>query len=580
MSAKKIIFLLGFLCVWYSPLWAQPSGKPNIILILTDDQGYGDVGFQGNTIVRTPHLDRLSEQSTRFENFYTSPVCSPTRASLLTGRYSFRTGIRDTYAAGSIMASEEITLAELLADAGYATGIYGKWHLGDYESYRPSDQGFQHSLVHRGGGVGQPGDYISNWQKKDSSYFDPVLFHNNQPVQTKGYCSDVFTDGAIEFVTQNRENPFFLYLAFNAPHTPLQVPQKYYDLYKEVDFDKAGIAYSSLTEKEREEARRVYAMVSNIDDNIGRLWNTLRSLKLDQNTVLVFLSDNGNEQRRYNGGLRGLKQSVYEGGIRVPAFAYYPKIFRPGHLVHTPLAHIDLAPTLLEIAGVKTPVSYKPDGKSFVALARKKGQHEEIRTLFFNWNRGYPEPYRNSAVRRGAYKLVAQDADGTRLASFELYNLHKDPYETHNLITTQPEIATELKSELDNWYAELAASEHLAPRYIPLGSTPGQSVWLSRQDWYGPAGALWSAASAYGSYFVQLHQGTYTFRLHFAQPVESGGRAVVRLGQLQRSVLLPEDTALVVIEDVPIEAALHTLEVWYEKKGAVVSPFYVEVLRP
>jgi len=190
---------------------------PNIVLIMTDDQGMGDVGYRNNPFVETPWIDSLAGVSIRLNNFYVSPVCAPTRASLMTGRYSIRTGVFDTYNGGAIMATSEVTLAEYLKKKNYHTGIFGKWHLGDHYPFRPGDQGFDESLVHKGGGIGQPGD-IDNYFKGDSSYFNPVLYHNDVPVATRGYCSEVFTQGAIDFIQESKAKPFFLYLAFNAPH--------------------------------------------------------------------------------------------------------------------------------------------------------------------------------------------------------------------------------------------------------------------------------------------------------------------------------------------------------------------------
>ncbi len=576
-TISVVLLLLPLLLHIPVLLSGQGKPKPNIIIILTDDQGYGDVGFNGNPLVRTPNLDKLAAQSTRFKNFYTSPVCSPTRASLLTGRYSFRTGIRDTYAGGSIMASEEITLAELLSGAGYTTGIYGKWHLGDHYSFRPTEQGFQHTLVHQGGGIGQPGDHIDNLTRPDSCYFNPVLFRNNEPVKTQGYCSDVFTSEAIDFIRDNKENPFFLYLAFNAPHTPLQVPQQYYDLYKNTDFDQKGAPWNQLSEKEREAAKRVFGMITNIDDNIGRLLQKLREYKLDKNTVIFFLSDNGNEQTRYNTGLKGLKQSVYEGGVRVPAIAWNPRYFPPGRELTDPVAHIDLTPTILELTGTVPPAEYKPDGRSFLSLARQNGSNKEERSLYFNWNRGYPEPYRNTALRKGPYKLVAQNA--RELSSFELYDLQKDPFETTNIIKEKEAVAETLKSELDLLYQDLSSSQHLSPRKTELGHPEENPVWLARQDWYGPAGAAWSSEQAYGTYFVRVNKGTYSIRLYFSNPVKAGGRAVVRLGQTQRSLLLDNDHRIVSFDTIELPDGEFSLEAWYEKTGLFASPFYIEIIK-
>ncbi|MDX1740978.1 MAG: sulfatase-like hydrolase/transferase, partial [Rhodothermales bacterium] len=324
--------------------------RPNIILIITDDQGYGDLGFHGNPDINTPTLDQLASESTRFTHFYVSPVCAPTRASLLTGRYSLRTGIYDTYNGGAMMATEETTVAELLRDAGYATGIFGKWHLGDNYPFRPQDQGFTESLVHPAGGMGQVGD-VYNYFEYDRAYFDPTLLKNGEPVQTSGYCSDVFTDAALAFIDDHRDQPFLAYVSYNAPHTPLQVPDDAYEPYAELTFDpirypKDGRPLADMSERDAESARRVYAMVSNIDENVGRIRERVRTLGLADHTVVIFLTDNGPEQVRYTGGLRGRKGTVYEGGIRVPFFMHAPGRLPADHDVEVTAAHLDVFASL------------------------------------------------------------------------------------------------------------------------------------------------------------------------------------------------------------------------------------------
>ena len=283
--------------------------QPNVVLIITDDQGYGDLGFNGNPHVKTPVIDQLASESIRLNQFYVSPVCAPTRSSLMTGRYSLRTGVRDTYNGGAMMATEEITLAEMLQDAGYTTGIYGKWHLGDNYPFRPGDQGFEESLIHLSGGMGQPGDFTTFFEG-DSSYFNPVLWYNGEQKKYQGYCSDIFAEEAVAFIEKNHEMPFFCYLSFNAPHTPLQVPVEYYELYKNIDpatgFENNESSLPVMSESDKEDARKVYAMVNNIDDNVGKVLKKLDELKIADNTLVIFMSDNGPQQRRYNGGMRGL----------------------------------------------------------------------------------------------------------------------------------------------------------------------------------------------------------------------------------------------------------------------------------
>ena len=298
--------------------------RPNIILIVTDDQGYGDIGYHGNKIIKTPQMDKLAEESTEFTNFYAAPVCAPTRASLMTGRYNYRTGVIHTSRGGAKMHGDEITLAEILANAGYKTGIFGKWHLGDNYPMRAMDQGFQESLVHKSGGLCQTPDLPND-------YFDPKLWHNGKPVQSEGYCTDIFTDAAIGFIETNRSRPFFVYLPTNAPHTPLIVGDEYSKPYEDMGLEP-GVA-------------KIYGMLTNLDDNLGRILNALQRLNLEKKTLVIFRGDNGPEGVRFNSGLRGRKQSVYEGGIRVPFFIRWPGRIEAGRKIDRIAAHIDIFPT-------------------------------------------------------------------------------------------------------------------------------------------------------------------------------------------------------------------------------------------
>jgi len=237
VKAGLFVLFLLLLVNCGGPQQNEVLDPPNIIVVITDDQGYGDLGFYGNPFIKTPVLDSLAGISTRIDPFYVCPVCAPTRSSLMTGRYHLRTGVYDTYNGGAMMAPEEVTIAEVLAENGYRTAMVGKWHLGDSYPMRPGDQGFQYTLAHRGGGIGQPGDDFGNYIRRDSSYFDPYLWENGERVRRKGYCSDIFTEQAISFIKGHEESkddaPFFLYLSYNAPHTPLQLPIEYEEQYRE-----------------------------------------------------------------------------------------------------------------------------------------------------------------------------------------------------------------------------------------------------------------------------------------------------------------------------------------------------------
>jgi arylsulfatase A-like enzyme len=273
-----------------------------------------------------------------FSHFHASPVCSPTRASLMTGRYNFRTGAIDTYLGRSMMRPDEVTLPQLLAANGYRTGIFGKWHLGDNYPMRAMDRGFEEALVHNGGGLAQPSG------PPGDGYFDPMLSHNGVWAKHSGYCTDIFTSAAIAFIARHRAEPFFVYLATNAPHMPLQVADEYSAPYLAMGLD--------------EETAKTYAMITNIDDNVGRLFAALDELGLDRNTIVIFLTDNGpafGGVERYNAGMRGQKGTVYEGGIRVPCFVRWPGVIPSGKAVDRLAAHIDLLPTILNACRVSPP---------------------------------------------------------------------------------------------------------------------------------------------------------------------------------------------------------------------------------
>lgn len=367
-----------------------PSAPPNVILILTDDQGFGDLGYYGNPHIKTPVLDSLASRSVRFDQFLVSPVCAPTRSAIMTGKYPMSTGVHDTYKGGAMMASSEVTIAEVLKGADYKTGMIGKWHLGDNYPMRPQDQGFDYALNHLSGGMGQYGDW-PNTLKRDSSYFDPVLWKNGKRIQTKGYCSDVFTEAAIDFVEENQESPFFLYLSYNAPHGPWQLPQEYYDMYKDIDPDAGlidqGLPYPEVSEQSKEKARRVYGMVTNIDDNLRRLFKKLEDLGLDGNTLVIFMTDNGPEHARYIAGMRGRKSSVFQGGVRVPSFWYYPKAFKEPRDIKTPAAHYDILPTLAEFTGAEIPEGVKIEGRSLLPLLTKEKADLPERIINRYWTR-------------------------------------------------------------------------------------------------------------------------------------------------------------------------------------------------
>ncbi|HNY41659.1 MAG TPA: arylsulfatase [Bryobacteraceae bacterium] len=471
-------------------LAARAKRPPNVVLIITDDQGYGDISLHGNPVLRTPSIDSIGREGVRFTRFRVSPVCAPTRASLMTGRWNYRTGVTDTYLGRAMMRPDEVTLPECLRTAGFRTGIFGKWHLGDNAPLRATDQGFEEALTLRGGGLAQPSS------PPGTGYFDPPLEHNNRPITGKGYCTDIFYDKAMEFVEQNRAHPFFCYLALNAPHTPLQIGDEWVAPYR-------GKGLSEVTEK-------VYGMVSNIDSNTGRLLGHLKRLGIDRDTMLIFMTDNGPQQQRYNAGMRGLKTTVYEGGIRVPCFIRQPGALAPRE-VRQQAAHVDLMPTILEACGAALPKDRTIDGRSLLGWLNGPVAKPDERTHFFQWHRGdEPEAWKNCAVVQGDWKLV----NGT-----ELYDLRNDPAESRNLRPNEPSIAASLRKEYEKWFEEVGRAGYAPPR-IWVGSDIENPVVLTRQDWRGPK-ASWDAAGL-GHYEVEVKRpGRYRVTLRFPHLMEN-----------------------------------------------------------
>jgi arylsulfatase len=578
---KNVLFI--FMIMVALPGICQKTQAPNVILIITDDQGYGDLGYHGNPIIKTPNLDKLAETSVRLNNFYVSPVCAPTRSSLMTGRYSLRTGVHDTYNGGAIMAAEEITIAEMLKASGYTTGAFGKWHLGDNYPSRPGDQGFDESVVHQGGGMGQPGDFTTYFQF-DRSYFDPVLWHNDQQESYPGYCSDIFTGEALKFIEQHQEGPFFCYLAFNAPHTPLQVPDEYYRMYKDTDPAAGSVRddrpFPEMTERNKEDARKVYAMVTNIDDNVGQILQKLKDLGIERNTMVIFMTDNGPQQDRYRAGLRGRKGSVYRGGVRVPCFIRYPGTFQEDTEIDITAAHIDVLPTLASVCGAPLPRGVKIDGKDLLPLLEGGSVDWENRSLFFYWTRKYPELYQNIALQKGPYKLVGHTSFDAGITDFELFNLDRDPYELDNIVEKEEHLARELKKEMDARYHELVSSPHLVnqPR-IAIGTAHENPVYLNRNDASGERG-VWTQEDRYGKWVVSIERGMYDVEFLFVKPVEGEGTLFLETGtRVNRKTCDPGTSDRLVMENVFIPRMDADLIPFYEVSGNRYFPLLLKVTR-
>jgi arylsulfatase A-like enzyme len=550
-------------CAGIKQMTTGRKKQPNVVLVITDDQGYGDVGYHGNEKIKTPNLDKFAQEGVEFSQFYVCPVCSPTRACLMTGRYNYRTRVIDTYLGRSMMDPDEVTIAEILREAGYATGIFGKWHLGDNYPMRTIDQGFQESVVHLGGGLCQPSDPPGN------SYFDPILQHNGKPRKFKGYCTDIFTDGAIKFIESNRDRPFFVYLATNAPHRPLQISEKYVAAYKAMGL--------------KDQTAKIYGMVTNIDENLGRLLAKLKELGLDEDTIVIFMTDNGPtslQADRYTAGLRGQKGSVYEGGIRVPFFIRWPVGFKGDRKINRIAAHIDIMPTLLDACGVDKPAGVPLDGVSLMPLLQGSDTNGPDRTLFFQWHRGdEPQLYRCFAARNQKYKLVQSRTTHGKWSAdelnFELFDISKDPFEKNNIAARHPEIVEKMKRDYKVWFENVSSTRGFAPPRIYLGTPYENPTILTRQDWRGAKG--WSDNDM-GYWQVKVaHTGRYAVTLRLSSAVESPGKARLKLGNLDLSRPIEKGACQCTFGDVRLQKGPARLAAWAQLEAKKLGARYVEV---
>jgi len=421
----------------------EKAQRPNVVLIMTDDQGWGDVRSHGNDKIDTPVMDRLAASGARFDRFFVCPLCAPTRASLLTGRYHLRTGTHGVTGGKEIMRAEEVTVAEVLKRAGYVTGCFGKWHNGAYWPHHPNGQGFDEFY----------GFCAGHW----NNYFDTTLDHNGKEVRSSGYITDVLTDAAIAFIRRHRDRPFFAYVPYNAPHSPFQVPDRYWDKYKTRGLD--------------EKTASVYAMCENIDGNLGRILEALDELKLAERTMVIFLTDNGPNGRRFNGEMAGAKGSNQEGGTRVPCFVRWPGHVRAGTVIRQIAAHIDLLPTIAAIAGVARPKTLPLDGVSLLPLLTATANDWPDRMLF-----------EKGAVRTQRWRLqmprTGRKARPNAKPRTKLYDMIADPGQKRDVAAKHADVAEKLAKAYRAWYADVSKGIQGMPPPLPVGHEKAPDVTL------------------------------------------------------------------------------------------------------
>jgi arylsulfatase A-like enzyme len=465
--------------------------QPNIILVMTDDQGYGDFGMNNNPIVQTPSIELLANESQRFSNFHVDPTCSPTRAALMSGKYSLRAGVWHTVMGRHMLNDQHYILPEILKDNGYKTAIIGKWHLGENYPFRPQDQGFEHVLIHGGGGVGQAPDYWENDQ------FDDTYYLNGKEKKYNGFATDVWFDEAIDYIKiqAKTDKPFFLYLSTNAPHTPWRAPKKYIEPYK-----KLGLG---------DDLSKFYGMVTNIDDNIARLRQAMRDDKIEDDTIFIFMTDNGSSMAAKSNGeplsrltdevklaietkigkkittlnsnMRAGKASTYEGGHRVPFFIRWPNgnLGQPDEFSDL-TAHIDVLPTLLDLVGIDDQ-NIDTDGISLVPTL-KHGTVLPDRTLVVTNQRVLnPDPQRPYVVMHGHWRYVHAEEKG----GVELFDLSNDPGQQNDISNQHPQRVAEMAHAYDKWWVHATGKGTPTTRPI-VGSKHENPSRLTGMDWLSP----------------------------------------------------------------------------------------------
>ena len=474
---------------------AEPKA-PNIILVITDDQGYGPVGRHGHSWIRTPHLDKLHDTSTRFTRFLVSPTCAPTRSALMTGRHPMKNGVTHTILERERMTLKATILPQVLKQAGYTSGIFGKWHLGDEEPYQPHTRGFDEAFIHGAGGIGQAYK-CSCADAPGNKYFDPVIRHNGSFVKTKGFCTDLFFTAALGWIKQKKDGdaPFFAYITTNAPHGPFIAPPKNTKHFTDLGFADRQAGF--------------YGMIENIDENMGRLLSKLDEWDLYKDTILIFMSDNGmtgggsgrpgqpvaKGYPFFNAGMKGLKGSTDEGGVRVPFFVRWDGHWKAGRSIDTVSAHIDVLPTFAAIAGIKNLPEGQVEGRSLLPLLNEDQKTlPDNRFLFTHkarWATGTDpntHQWKNFAVRSQRYRFVG---GGTAVSVSErqrkhgvspkdaLFDMLKDPGQRTNIIGQHPEVAEKMRAAYNKFWKE--ARPLMVNESAPMSKTRPFHVWYAEQ---------------------------------------------------------------------------------------------------
>lgn len=494
----------------------EVNKKPNVILIMADDQGWGDLSIHGNTNLNTPNIDAIAQNGAAFTNFFVQPVCSPTRAELMTGRYFTRLGVHGTSAGGERMDSNVPTIATILKNNGYKTAAFGKWHNGMQPPYHPNARGFEEFYGFASG----------HW----GNYFSPMLEYNGNLVQGNGFLADDLTDHSIDFMKANRDNPFFIYLPLNTPHSPMQVPNTYWDRFKNKELK---MTYQNPEAENIPFTRAALAMVENIDYNVGRVFDAMERLKLEEETIVIYLSDNGPNGWRWNGGLRGRKGSTDEGGVKTPFFIHWKNHIKPGIKVEHIGSAMDIPPTLVSLLGIDDEL-LDVDGVDLAPLIHNPNTKRKDRIIFNHWEG-------QTSLRTQQFRLDDEN---------RLYDIIQDPEQRQDISEQFPEIRDSLVLEKDRWlskYPPLTKSTDNRP--FTLGHPEYTFTQLPARDGIAHGKIKRSNCFPNNTFFTNwsnekdsitwdvnvLEEGKYEVTLYYTLPKESIG-STIHLRQLDNNV--------------------------------------------
>ena len=559
------------------------ASQPNVILIVTDDQGYGDMSCHGNPYLKTPNIDRLHDEGISLDDFHVDPYCTPTRAALMTGKYSVRVGAWAVTEGRQLLNAKETTMADVFAASGYRTGMYGKWHLGDPYPYAPRYRGFHDTVHHLAGGVDEIGNPVGN------DYFSDTYYRNGVPEKFHGYCTDVFFDETLRFIREGKaagfEQPFFVYLPLNAMHGPLTVDPSYSD-----PFLAKGLS---------DPRSKFFGMVQNFDENLGRLLQSLNQWGIDENTVVIFMGDNGTgggvdfrTMEGYNAGMRGKKGSTYEGGHRVACFARWPGTLDSGGTVEELTAHLDWLPTLIDLCGLKKPSDAVFDGRSIVPLLHGKSSNWRERKLFVDRQADQLEMWNPSVEPDQKYPSRVVLTERWRLVNGELYDILDDPSQKSDLARENLKVVESLSAAYKKHFEDVA--DH-GGRFTPfiIGAPEENPTRFTTRDWHHTdGGVIWKMSLVEddslfvnGFWALDTHaEGRYEFRIsRYPRDMEKPmgvSEARIKVGATSESINIEAEETYAKFE-LDLKEGPTILQTWLtdEQTKNVRGAYYVEVKR-